>query len=75
MIFASYFVPQLVFKVKANYFLDKVSPWNNDNNQTTQLESEEEFFPVAELKKCFENITVGFWFLILKPESCFTNSI
>ena len=59
-----------MFKVKVNFILDKVSPWNNNNNNhLTQVDREEGFSPVAELKKCFASITVTFtfsWLIALK---------
>ncbi|XP_068682913.1 kinetochore-associated protein 1-like isoform X1 [Montipora foliosa] len=42
---------ELVYKVKANWLLDKVSPWNNNDKGTA-----EEEFSLSKLKNCFSQI-------------------
>ncbi|XP_015773780.1 PREDICTED: kinetochore-associated protein 1-like [Acropora digitifera] len=44
---------ELVYKVKANWLLDQVSPWNYDKNQGTAEE-----FSLNKLKDCFAQIKV-----------------
>lgn len=43
-----------MYKVKANWLLDKVSPWSSENSQSDVLEG----FSISKLKDCFAQIQV-----------------
>ena len=50
---------QLVYKVKANWLLDMVSPWSNTSSEGTAARSQPgEQFSLAELKDCLTKIKV-----------------
>ena len=50
--------PQLVYKVKANWLLDKVSPWSYENSQGQKTSDVLEGFSLSKLKDCFAQIKV-----------------
>lgn len=47
-----------MYKVKANWLLDKVSPWSYDNNYLQENGALEEF-SLSKLKDCLAQIKVG----------------
>ena len=48
-----------MYKVKANWLLDKVSPWSYENNQGQGTSDVLEGFSLSKLKDCFAQIKVG----------------